>query len=498
MTDHTADSSQGAVRRKNLERARVNADRSVSSLIPPDFRGRWTRRHWAQASVLTTTCALLVAIVPGFSQLLGTPGNATAQRMTMALTMPKPGKTATNQDHWQSVTLKPGQTLSGVFEELGIPYGQLERVMQHPRIKPTLRRLRPGTQLSFNLPADGSVRAMRLEAGPGIGDTPIELEFGADAVRERAVPVEVTTRTVVLTAEVGDSLFASARALGLGSSQLNQLTDEMFKYDIDFDSDLDEHDRFSVVVDQTWKNGQLVNTGPVQAAAFTVDGRIKSAFRFLRDGKPEYFTPDGRSLKRPFIRMPIPYARISSGFGMRRHPVLGRMRGHMGIDYAAASGTPIMAAGNARIAFVGRKGGYGNAVILDHGGGKTTLYGHMSRFANIRVGQHIAQGAVIGYVGSTGLATGPHLHYEFRINGVHMDPRKMTLPPPAPLSGAALVAFHADTRHALDKIREMEDVVFQLDDGSRIADAAPTAQPGAVASTSAPASAARKPARRRG
>ncbi len=494
------DTVNSTVRRTNLERAHVNADRPVHELISHVFRGRWTRRHWAQASMVATMGALLIAIVPGFSQLLDAQAKSSAHRMTMALTLPKPAKTAVNQDRWQSVTLKPGQTLSGVFEELGIPYSQLERVMLHPRIKPTLRRLRPGTQLSFNLPEDGSVRAMRLEAGPGVGDTPIELEFSADAVRERAVPVEITTRTVVLTGEVGNSLFASARELGLGSAQLNQLTDEMFKYDIDFDSDLDEHDRFSVVVDQTWKNGQLVNTGPVQAAAFTVDGKIKSAFRFLRDGKPEYFTPDGRSLKRPFIRMPIPYARISSGFGMRRHPILGRMRGHMGIDYAAASGTPIMAAGNARVAFVGRKGGYGNAVILDHGGGKTTLYGHMSRFAGIHVGQHVAQGAVIGYVGSTGLATGPHLHYEFRINGVHMDPRKMTLPPPTPLSGAALVAFHADTRHALDKIREMEDVVFQLNDGSRIADAAPTAQPASAPTTrQSPARApSRAPSRRRG
>ncbi len=502
--NHMTDSNRSAVRRMNLERARVNADRPVSTLISNAFRGRWTRRHWAQASVLTTMAALLVAIVPGFSQLLGAPVNTATQRMTLALTLPKPTQSAANSDRWQTVQLKPGQTLSGVFEELGIPYSQLARVMQHPRIQPTLRRLRPGTILSFNLPADGSVRAMRLEAGPGVGDTPVELEFGADAVRERAVPVEVTTRTVVLTGEVGDSLFTSARKLGLGSSQLNQLTDEMFKYDIDFDSDLDEHDRFSVVVDQTWKNGQLVNTGPVLAAAFTVDGRVKSAFRFLRDGKPEYFTPDGRSLKRPFIRMPIPYARITSGFGMRNHPILGRMRAHQGIDYAAASGTPIMAAGNARVAFVGRKGGYGNAVILDHGGGKTTLYGHMSRFANIHVGQSVAQGAVIGYVGMTGLATGPHLHYEFRINGVHVNPQKMTLPPPAPLSGTDLVAFRSETRHALDKIREMEDVVFQLDDGSRVADAAPaqtapTTQPGAVASAQAPATKpTRAPARRRG
>ena len=469
------DSNHDAVRRENLERARANAERAIPDSLSHSFRGRWTRRHWAHASVLTTMGVLLAAIVPGFSTVLDHAGHTNTQRMTLALTLPKPGLHAgkPTDDNWQSVTLKPGQTLSGVFEELGIPYDQLARVMQHPRIKPTLRKLRPGTGLSFNLPADGSVRAMRLDAGPGIGDTPIELEFSGDTLRERAVPVEISTRTVVLTGEVGKSLFASARKLGLGSAQLNQLTGEMFKYDIDFDSDLGEDDRFSVVVDQTWKNGQLVNTGPVLAATFTVDGKLKSAFRYMRDGKPEYFTPDGRSLRRPFIRMPIPYARISSGFGMRKHPVLGRMRGHMGIDYAAGTGTPIMAAGDARVEFVGRKGGYGNAVILNHGGGRTTLYGHMSRFAKIRPGQHVAQGTIIGYVGSTGLATGPHLHYEFRVNGVHQNPLKMTLPPPTPLTGPALVAFKSETHRALDKIREVEDVVFQLDD-DRVADAKPT------------------------
>ncbi|WP_428714995.1 peptidoglycan DD-metalloendopeptidase family protein [Thermomonas hydrothermalis] len=468
------ESNHDAVRRGNLERARVNADRPVKASTSHPFKGRWSRRQWAHASVLTTMAVLLASIVPGFSNLLTSPTAPRAQWTTMQLSLPKLSRAqiSPTDDHWQTVTLKPGQTLSSVFEELGIPYDQLERVMQHPKIKPTLRKLRPGTQLSFNLPADGSVRAMRLEPGPGIGDTPIELEFDGDALRERAVPVEITTRTVVLTGEVGKSLFASARKLGLGSAQINQLTDEMFKYDIDFDSDLSENDRFSVVVDQTWKNGQLVHTGPVLAATFTVDGKVKSAFRFVRDGKPEYFTADGRSLRRPFIRMPIPYARLTSGFGGRNHPVLGTFRMHKGVDYAAAPGTPIQAAGDGRVAFVGRQGGYGNVVILDHGGGKTTLYAHMSRFAKLRVGQRVTQGTVIGYVGSTGLATGPHLHYEFRVNGVHMNPLKMTLPPPAPLSGADLVAFKNETRRALDKIHEVEDVVFQLD-GDRVASATP-------------------------
>ena len=464
------DSHHDAVRRENLERARANGAQGLSPLaITHPFNGRWTRRHWAHASLFATIGALLAAIVPGFSTALEAAPNT--QRTTLSLALPQLRLTRADNDHWQSVTLKPGQTLSGVFDELGIPYSQLEKVMQHPKIKPALRKLRPGTALSFNLPSDGSVRAMRIEAAPGIGDEPVELEFDGDALRERAVPQEITTRTVVLSGEVGKSLFASARKLGLGSAQLNQLTDEMFKYDIDFDSDLDEDDRFSVVVDQTWKNGQLASTGPVLAATFTMDGQLKSAFRHMRGGKPEYFTPDGRSLRRPFIRMPIPYARLSSGFGGRKHPVLGRFRMHKGVDYAAGTGTPIQAAGDARVELVGWKGGYGRTVILNHGGGRTTLYGHMSRFAGIKPGQRISQGTVIGYVGSTGLATGPHLHYEFRVNGVHMNPLKMTLPPPEPLNGAALVAFKNETHRALEKIREVEDVIYMPGEDTRVATA---------------------------
>ena len=453
------DSHHDAVRRENLERARANGAQGTSPLaIAHPFNGRWTRRHWAHASLFATIGALLAAIVPGFSTALEAAPNT--QRTTLSLALPQLRLTRADKDHWQSVTLKQGQTLSAVFDELGIPYSQLEKVMQHPKIKPALRKLRPGTALSFNLPSDGSVRAMRIEAAPGIGDEPVELEFDGDALRERSVPQEITTRTVVLSGEVGKSLFASARKLGLGSAQLNQLTDEMFKYDIDFDSDLDEDDRFSVVVDQTWKNGQLASTGPVLAATFTMDGELKSAFRHLRGGKPEYFTPDGRSLRRPFIRMPIPYARLSSGFGGRKHPVLGRFRMHKGVDYAAGTGTPIQAAGDARVELVGWKGGYGRTVILNHGGGRTTLYGHMSRFAGIKPGQRVSQGTVIGYVGSTGLATGPHLHYEFRVNGVHRNPLSVTMPPPEPLKGADLAAFKAATAPTLARMESMEQLMF--------------------------------------
>jgi murein DD-endopeptidase MepM/ murein hydrolase activator NlpD len=212
----------------------------------------------------------------------------------------------------------------------------------------------------------------------------------------------------------------------------------------------------------------------VLAATFTTGNTLHSAFRFDRGGKPEYFTADGRSLKRTFIRMPIPYARLTSTFGNRFHPVLGRMRMHKGVDYGAGTGTPILAAGDARVSFVGWKGGYGRVVELDHGRGYSTLYGHMSAFGKERVGQRIAQGTVIGYVGASGLATGPHLHYEFKVNGAQRNPLSVTMPPPEPLGGATFVAFRAQTRTALARIREVENIIYAGDEPETRVAKAPT------------------------
>ncbi|HHW4683684.1 MAG TPA: M23 family metallopeptidase, partial [Xylella sp.] len=231
---------------------------------------------------------------------------------------------------------------------------------------------------------------------------------------------------------------------------------EIFKYDIDFDKDLQTGDRFSVVMEETWREGERLPSAKILAATFNTGGKTYSGLRFIGDGKAEYFDMDGRPLKKSFIRMPIPYARLSSTFGLRRHPILGTMRMHKGVDYAAPTGTPIMAAGDARVQFVGQQRGYGNVVILNHGKGYRTLYGHMSRFGKIKAGQPIRQGTVIGYVGMTGLATASHLHYEFQVNGEHRNPLSVTMPPSEPLRGANLIAFRTQTAHTLAQIQQYE------------------------------------------
>ena len=429
--------------------------------MPGAFDGRWTRRHWAHASVFATLGALVAALVPGFSapNPQAAPARASLANFALALpALPHAKRHAAHENTWEVVSVQRGQTLGALFAEFGIPAATLHKLLAQPGAKQALTRLKPGTELGFDLPAEGQLRALRFDRD----DTHrVELALVGDEVRETVIERPLETRTVVVTGEVGRSLFASARKLGLSGKAINQLTDDIFKYDIDFNEDVVATDRFSVVVDQYWREGELVGTGPVQAATFTVRGKLYSGFRFEHAGKTEYYTADGRPLKRSFIRMPIPYARITSGFNpARKHPVLGTVRAHQGIDYGASNGTPIHAAGDARVAFVGWKGGYGRTVILDHGRGYTTLYGHMSRFGNAKAGQRVPQGAVIGYVGASGLATGPHLHYEFRINGVHRNPLSVTMPPPEPLQGAALAQFRAQTSTALAKIRRVEDVIY--------------------------------------
>ncbi|MET0815536.1 MAG: peptidoglycan DD-metalloendopeptidase family protein [Pseudoxanthomonas sp.] len=439
---------------------------------------RWTRRQWIHASLFTAIGIMVATIVPGFSTVMETP--AAAPHAVLPLDLPKISQerqTGTAGDSWQIVKVRPGQTLSALFKELGIPRETMQRILENADAKKALTKIKPGIELAFDLPVSGSLRTLRYDRD---ADHRVELSLAGDTLKEKVVARESTTRTVVLSGKVGRSLNRSARKAGLTSANINSLTDEIFKYDIDFDSDLDADDRFSVVVDQTWREGELVSTSPVLAATFTVDGKLHSGFRFARpNSKPEYFTAQGRPLKKTFIRMPIPYARLSSKFGARKHPVLGTMRMHKGVDYAASTGTPIMAAGDSRVEFIGWQRGYGNVVILNHGRGYTTLYGHMSRTAKLRKGQSVAQGTVIGYVGSTGLATGPHLHYEFRVNGAHRNPLSITMPPPEPLAGAQLASYRTYTANALARIRTVENIIY--------ADVEPTPAPAKTLVAAAPA-----------
>ncbi|HBK46026.1 MAG TPA: hypothetical protein DDZ67_06235 [Xanthomonadaceae bacterium] len=456
-------SEQGRARKQRIqERLHVLHDtalhRRLKQHLPAAFNGRWTRRHWIHASLFATIGALVATIVPGFSNAIDAP---LSSHSTLPLPLPPlaPGRQQVPAaDSWQVLRVKPGQTLSQLFSELSIPTTVMYQLLDHPGTREALTRLRPGAEIAFDIPQGGQLQAIRFDRDPSHR---VELSLRGDGIREKVTERATTTRTVVASGEITSSLYVAARKAGLAPSAIATMTDEIFKYDIDFDKDLQPGDRFSVVLDETWREGERIDTGKILAATFTTRGKTYTGFRFERGGKPaEYFDLNGRPLKKSFIRMPVSYTRISSTFGMRKHPVLGTIRGHKGIDYAAPSGTPIMAAGDAQVKFVGTQRGYGNVVILDHGKGYSTLYGHMSRFGKVRAGQRINQGTVIGYVGMTGLATGPHLHYEFRVNGVQRNPASVTMPPPTPLAGAELAAFRAQTSPAMARIQGMEKLIY--------------------------------------
>ena len=444
-------------RLKNLREAALHRP-VLARHLSNGFNGRWSRRQWVQASLFATLGMLVASIVPGFdvTPVQGLQGT----RQSMALTLPPlpvSQSEATPGDSWQVVRVQPGQTLGALFQQMGVPATTMYRILEQPGARQALTRLRPGTELAFDLPLDGPLRAFRFDRD---NDHRVELTIKPDAIVENVIKRPSETRTVVASGEISSSLYAAARKAGLSPGAIATMTGEIFQYDIDF-TDAQKGDRFSVIYDETWREGERIEGGIIRAATFTTGGKTYTGFRFEHDGTAGYYDADGRPLKKAFIRMPIPYARITSGFSKaRKHPVLGRTRAHQGVDYGAGTGTPIHAAGDARVSFVGWKGGYGRTVVLDHGKGYTTLYAHMSRFGKYKPGQSIKQGTVIGYVGSSGLATGPHLHYEFRIGGVHRNPLTVTMPPPEPLKGAALAAFRAQTGPALARIQQVEDIMY--------------------------------------
>ena len=246
-------------------------------------------------------------------------------------------------------------------------------------------------------------------------------------------PLEMRMRTV--RGVIDSSLFEAVAAAGAHDQTAVALAD-IFGWDIDFVLDVRQGDAFVVTYPEIYRDGVYVRDGPIQAAEFVNNGRDFRAVRYTDpDGGSHYYTPEGKSLHKAFLRTPVEFTRVSSRFNSARyHPILNLIRAHKGVDYAAPMGTPVRAAGDGRIRFAGRKGGYGNVVEIEHSSSVVTVYGHLSRFARgTRVGAHVTQGVVIAYVGMTGLATGPHLHYEYRVNGVFKNPQTVALPGASPI-----------------------------------------------------------------
>jgi murein DD-endopeptidase MepM/ murein hydrolase activator NlpD len=335
-------------------------------------------------------------------------------------------------------------TLDAIFRRMALDIADLAAIRQMPGIRASLDYLKPGDAIELKH-TGGRIEELTRKVSE-IQTLKIVRQAAGFTAQLIADPVQTRIRTA--SATIDSSLFQAAEAAGISDGIALKLA-AVFAWDIDFVLDIREGDRFTAVYEQIYQDGKYLRDGEVLAAEFVNSGKVYQAVRFAAEasGGAGYYTPSGLPMRKAFLRAPVEFTRVSSVFNPHRlHPILNRIRGHMGTDYAAPTGTPVHAAGDGRVSFAGPRGGYGNAIVLAHGSSVSTLYGHMSRFAkHLRVGTSIKQGDVIGYVGMTGLATGPHLHYEYIVNGAHKNPQTVHLQGAEPLRAETLQRFRDQT-----------------------------------------------------
>ena len=348
--------------------------------------------------------------------------------------------------------VRRGDSLDRLFKRNGFGPAQLALIMREELARKHLRLIRPGDEIVV-WHENNRILALQREINyaKSLRVSRSDESFSAELIEHT-----ITARQVAARGRIGNSLFLSAAAAGISDRTIMNLAG-IYAWDIDFVLDIRQGDEFHVIVEELWRDGERVAEGDILAAKFVNQGEVFQAIRYVDpEGVVSYFTPGGENMRKAFLRAPLSFSRVSSNFNPnRRHPVLNTIRAHKGVDYAAPHGTPVKSAGDGKVIFRGTKGGYGNTVIVQHGGNITTLYAHLARFGKgTRVGSRVRQGDVIAYVGQSGLATGPHLHYEYRKNGVHMNPRTVKLPDAAPIQAAYREDFE---RFAAPFIRQLDE-----------------------------------------
>ena len=342
-----------------------------------------------------------------------------------------------------------GDTLSGILDRFNV-HSSLGGLLKIKKKIAPLMHLRPGNPMHLGI-KDGKLISLTYERSP-VEHLEITLDGENYAVANRVLQIE-KQETYALGA-VNSSFYQAGIETGLSDKIIIEIAN-ILGWDIDFVLDVRQGDQFSVVYDEEFLNGEKLRDGRIHAVEFINAGKTYRALWYTdADGKSDYFSPAGKSMRKPFLRNPIEYARVSSHFNPRRlHPIFKTVRPHRGVDYAAPTGTPIRASGDGKVSFVGTKPGYGNTIIVQHGRVYSTLYAHLSKFARgLRRGSRVRQAQVIGYVGSTGYSTGPHLHYEFRVNGTHKNPLTVKLPDSTPLPKSKMARFKQAVAPALAKL----------------------------------------------
>jgi murein DD-endopeptidase MepM/ murein hydrolase activator NlpD len=353
-----------------------------------------------------------------------------------------------------ALTVGRGDTMEKLFRRNSLDIGHLMAIAQLDAAKQRFRRIKPGDVFEVTHDAGKIVSLYsKLDLTSALQIERQEEGFAAQIVER---PIEIRKRHAY--GVIDSSLFESAAQAGLSDKTIMNVAG-IFAWDVDFILDIRSGDNYYVQFEEIWQDGEFVTDGEIIAAEFNNNGRQIRAIRFKdKDNVTDYFTPDGNSVRKAFIRAPVDFTRISSNFNPnRRHPILNTIRAHRGVDYAAPRGTPIKAAGDGKVIFRGTKNGYGKVVIVQHGGNITTLYAHMSSYAaKARLGTRVRQGQTIGFVGMTGLATANHLHYEYRLNGVHRNPRTVSLPDAEPIKDEYRQQFLTEAAPILEELERFK------------------------------------------
>jgi murein DD-endopeptidase MepM/ murein hydrolase activator NlpD len=378
----------------------------------------------------------------------------TPETITEAIALPALASASNAATFERESVMQSGDTLASALSRLKIDDLEIQRLLATDAVRQLASSVRAGKRIQATTTQDGQLLAIRFERS----DAPALMvrRQGEAFVAEESSDL-VETRVVMRSGRVLSSLYGATDSAGIPDKIADQMA-ETFSTSLDFRNELRRGDTFSVIYTVNYRNGEPITAGKLLAAEFVNAGKPHRAVLF-RDpfGREDYYTPEGESLKKGFLRSPLEFSRITSGFtSSRLHPLLGFYRAHTGVDFGAPTGTRVKATGDATVAFAGRKGGYGNLVILRHQNGYETYYAHLSAFApGVRPGRSISQGEVIAYVGTTGASTGPHLHYEVRIAGTPYNPLSVKLPGSAPLDAAQRARFLQQTASWSEKLVQL-------------------------------------------
>jgi len=410
----------------------------------PEIKRRW---------VLALLTVPLLGVVAAFGIAPYAPSRPVPLRTVIEELPLAPHEPANNipAEFWREERIQRGDTLGSVLARLTVDESDVRSLLRNIDDLKPLHRLMPGNTVQVITGDSGELLLLRYVMSSG-GIFIAEKENGRFKFSEQ--PLALERLAVTKSARIDTSLFAATDAVNLPDSVAMQIVD-IFSSDIDFHRDIRVGDSFSVVYEIYYEAGKPIKTGRVLAAEFVNQGKSHQALYFRDDqGHGGYYTPEGKSLRKAFLRSPLEFSRVTSGFSYSRyHPLLKEWRAHKGIDYAAPIGTRVKATANGTVWFVGKQDGYGNVIILEHQGRYSTVYGHLSGFAaGVRRGLKVKQGNVIGYVGMTGLATGPHLHYEFRVNGVQRNPAQIAVPEGPPITPQLMPAFYAAVEPLISRL----------------------------------------------